>query len=428
MEKFDTELQDRLVRYTSIDTQSEENSHSTPSTAIQYDLLNLLEQELKEIGASEVQLTNYGTVLATIPGNTDGPTIGFLAHVDTAPQFNATDVKPRVITGYNGGDITFPDNPELTLSPADNPYLATKQGHDIITASGNTLLGADDKAGVAIIMTAVRKLLSDPELPHGPIRIAFTPDEEIGRGVHGSLPQDLQVDFAYTFDGGAVGEIEYETFSADRGIVKILGISIHPGLAKDKMVNATHLASKIVQTLPQATMTPETTDGRQGFIHLTDMNGGSSKMELKFILRDFERKGLAEKGELLRKICDAVQGSEPRAEIECKIYPQYRNMRYWLEDDMTPVTKARNAAKALGIKAVSVPIRGGTDGSRLTELGIPTPNLFTGMQNIHGPLEWISVQDMAKATQLMLKIVEGNKETLSMNTDTMEDGAGINAH
>ena len=406
MEKFDTELQDRLVRYASIDTQSEETSPSTPSTSIQFDLLNLLKQELEEIGASDVQLTSYGTVLATIPGTTDSPTIGFLAHVDTAPQFNATGVKPRVVKGYNGGEITFPDDPDLTLSPADNPYLATKQGHDIITASGTTLLGADDKAGVAIIMTAAKALLSNPDRSHGPVRIAFTPDEEIGRGVHSDLPKDLAADFAYTFDGGAVGEIEYETFSADRGVVKIKGVSIHPGLAKDKMVNAAHLAAKIVQTLPQATMTPETTDGKQGFIHITDMNGGSSEMELKFILRDFERDGLAEKGDLLRKVCDAVQASEPRAEITCEIYPQYRNMRYWLEDDMTPVEKARDAAKALGIETVSVPIRGGTDGSRLTELGVPTPNLFTGMQNIHGPQEWISVQDMAKATQLMLKIVE----------------------
>ena len=405
MEKFDTELQDRLVRYASIDTQSEETSPSTPSTSIQFDLLNLLKQELEEIGASDVQLTSYGTVLATIPGTTDSPTIGFLAHVDTAPQFNATGVKPRVVKGYNGGEITFPDDPDLTLSPADNPYLATKQGHDIITASGTTLLGADDKAGVAIIMTAAKALLSNPDRSHRPVRIAFTPDEEIGRGVHSDLPKDLAADFAYTFDGGAVGEIEYETFSADRGVVKIKGVSIHPGLAKDKMVNAAHLAAKIVQTLPQATMTPETTDGKQGFIHITDMNGGSSEMELKFILRDFERDGLAEKGDLLRKVCDAVQVSEPRAEITCEIYPQYRNMRYWLEEDMTPVEKARDAAKALGIETVSVPIRGGTDGSRLTELGVPTPNLFTGMQNIHGPQEWISVQDMAQATQLMLKIV-----------------------
>lgn len=405
MNKFDAELQDRLVRYTSIDTQSKETSPTTPSTSIQYDLLRLLKQELENMGASDVELTDYGTLLATIPGTTDGPTIGFLAHVDTAPQFNATGVKPRVVKGYNGGDITFPDNPDLTLSPAENPYLATKQGHDIITASGTTLLGADDKAGVAIIMTAARDLIANPKT-HGPVRIAFTPDEEIGRGVHENLPKDLKADYAYTFDGGAVGEIEYETFSADRGVVTIKGVSIHPGLAKDKMVNAAHLAAKIVQTLPQATMTPETTDGKQGFIHITDMNGGSSEMELKFILRDFERDGLAEKGDLLRKVCEAVQASEPRAKITCEITPQYRNMRYWLEEDMTPVDKARDAAAALGIETVSVPIRGGTDGSRLTELGVPTPNLFTGMQNIHGPLEWISVQDMAQATQLMLKIVE----------------------
>ncbi len=406
MKEFDPELQDRLVRYAGIDTQSEETSASTPSTKIQFDLLNLLKEELQGIGASDVELTDYGTVLATIPGTTDGPTIGFLAHVDTAPQFNATGVKPRVVQGYNGGDITFPDAPELSLSPSEFPYLASKQGHDIITASGTTLLGADDKAGVAIIMTAAKHLIANKDIPHGPIRIAFTPDEEIGRGVHENLPKDLNAAFAYTFDGGAVGEIEYETFSADRGVVKITGVSIHPGLAKDKMVNAAHLASKIVQTLPQATMTPETTDGKEGFIHITDMNGGSSEMELKFILRDFEREGLAEKGDLLRKVCDAVQASEPRAEITCEIYPQYRNMRYWLEDDMTPVNKANDAVKALGLEPHSVPIRGGTDGSRLTELGVPTPNLFTGMQNIHGPLEWISVQDMRLATQLMLKLVE----------------------
>ena len=406
MDKFDAELQDRLVRYAGIDTQSEETSPSTPSTEIQYDLLNLLKEELQGIGASDVALTDYGTVIATVPGNCDGPTIGFLAHVDTTPQFNATGVKPRVVTGYNGGDITFPDAPNLTLSPADFPYLASKQGHDIITASGTTLLGADDKAGVAIIMTAARHLLTNQDIPHGPIRIAFTPDEEIGRGVHENLPKELNVDYAFTFDGGAVGEIEYETFSADGAVVKITGVSIHPGMAKDKLVNATHLASKIVQTLPQATMTPETTSGKEGFIMVLSMEGDAYEMTLKLILRDFEHDGLAEKGDLLRKVCETVQASEPRAEITCDITPQYRNMRYWLEDDMTPVNKAREAVKALGIEPRSVPIRGGTDGSRLTELGVPTPNLFTGMQNIHGPLEWISVQDMALATQLMLKIVE----------------------
>ncbi|WP_417278443.1 peptidase T [Celeribacter sp.] len=403
--RFDQELESRLMRYAAIDSQSDANSPTSPSTERQYDMLRLLEAELKEIGAEDVVITDYGTVLATIPGTASGPTVGLLAHVDTAPQFNATGVKPRVIKGYNGGDITYPDNAELVLSPADFPYLAEKQGHDIITASGTTLLGGDDKAGVAIIMTAAKHLLTNPEIKHPPLRVAFTPDEEIGRGVNASLPKDLAADFAYTFDGGEVGEIVYETFSADGAEIIVKGVSIHPGHAKDKLVNAIHLASKIIQTLPQSVMVPETTDGTEGFIHATDMVGGSSEMKIKLILRDFEREGLAEKGEIVRKVCEAVALTEPRAEITCTITPQYRNMRYWLEEDMTPVDLARDACRKLGIKPLSVPIRGGTDGSRLTEMGVPTPNLFTGMQNIHGPLEWISVQDMALATKLCLELV-----------------------
>ena len=404
MPQFDQELETRLTRYAAIDSQSDVDNASSPSTNIQFDMLRLLVAELTEIGAQDVTLTDYGTVLATIPGNVEGPIIGFLAHVDTAPQFNATGVKPRVIRGYNGGDITYPDAPDLTLSPDDFPYLREKQGHDIITASGLTLLGADDKAGVAIIMTGARHLLANPDLKRPPIRIAFTPDEEIGRGVNSQLPKDLGAAFAYTFDGGAVGEIEFETFSADGAEITIKGVSIHPGLAKDKLVNAVHLAAKIVGTLPQATMSPETTDGRDGFIHATDMSGDSSEMKLRFIIRDFERDGLAAKGAMVEQVCAAVAATEPRAEISCSITPQYRNMRYWLENDMTPVDLARNAAADIGVEATSVPIRGGTDGSRLTEMGVPCPNLFTGMQNIHGPLEWVSVQDMAKATDLFLAI------------------------
>ncbi|UWS81146.1 peptidase T [Phaeobacter sp. G2] len=403
---FDQDLQDRLTRYAAIDSQSDETSPTAPSTAIQFDMSNLLVEELKGIGAQDVTLTDYGTVLATVPGNTDGPTVGFLAHVDTAPQFNASGVKPRVIKGYNGGDITFPDNPDLVLSPQDHPYLAGKQGHDLVTASGLTLLGADDKAGVSIVMTLAQHLIENPDIPHGPIRIAFTPDEEIGRGVDAKLPADLGVDFAYTLDGSDLGEIIYESFSADRAVVSIKGVSIHPGWAKEKLVNAAHLASKIVQTLPQATMTPETTDGREGFLHVTDMAGGSSEMEIKLILRDFERDGLAAKGDLLRQVCEAVQASEPRADITCEIYPQYRNMRYWLEEDMTPVDLALEACRANGIEPISVPIRGGTDGSRLTEMGVPTPNIFCGMQCVHGPLEWVSVQDMAASLQVCLTLAQ----------------------
>lgn len=406
MTPFDAELEARLTRYAALDSQSDAASPTAPSTQIQWGILQLLADELTQIGAAEVRVTDYGTVLATIPGTAPGPTIGFLAHVDTAPQFNATGVKPRSIPGYNGGDITFPDAPGLILSPAEFPYLASKQGHTIITASGTTLLGADDKAGVAIIMTAARHLLENPQIPHGPIRIAFTPDEEIGRGVDKRLPADLAADFAYTFDGGAVGEVEYESFSADGAVVKITGVSIHPGTAYGRMINAIPLAAKIIAALPQSTMTPETTQDREGFIHPTDMTGGAAEMTLHFILRDFERDGLAQKGEILRHVCAAVQATEPRAQITCTITPQYRNMRYWLENDMTPVTLARAACARIGVAPVSVPIRGGTDGSRLTEMGIPCPNLFTGMQNIHGPLEWVSVQDMAKATELFLALVQ----------------------
>ena len=402
---FDARLEERLCRYAAVDTQSDERGVGSPSTARQLDLQRMLVAELEAIGASDVRLTDYGAVLATIPATAEGaPVIGWLAHVDTAPQYNATGVKPRVIRGYNGGSITFPDAPGLTLSPEGSPALADKLGHDIVTASGTTLLGADDKAGVAIIMTAAEHLLQNADIPHGAIRIAFTPDEEIGRGVDQRLPADLGADFAYTFDGGLPGEIEYESFSADQGIVTVTGVAIHPGLAKGKLVNALHLAAKIVQTLPQATDTPEVTEGREGFLHLYEMSGTAASAELRFILRDFELDGLAAKGAMLQRVCAAVAATEPRAEIAVTIRPQYRNMRYWLEKDMAPVDLARDAIRAAGLAPRSVPIRGGTDGSRLTEMGVPTPNLFTGMQEIHGPLEWISVQDMALATAVAVDL------------------------
>ena len=405
---FQDELTSRLIRYCKIDSQSDADSQSSPSTGIQLDMQHLLMNELKEIGAQEITLTPYGTVLATLPSTagSDAPTLALLAHVDTAPQFNATGVKPVVHKSYNGGDISFPDAPELTLSPVQSPYLATKQGHDIVTASGTTLLGADDKAGVAIIMTAARHLLANPEIKHGKIRLAFTPDEEIGRGVHPDLPRDLAADFAYTFDGGEVGNIEYESFSADGAKVHVTGVSIHPGTAKDTLVNALHLAAKVLMTLPQTTLTPDTSDNRDGFIMATDLVGNAAEATLTFILRDFERYGLAAKGALLQSVVETVQLTEPRATLTCEITPQYRNMRYWLEKDMTPVTLAQDAARAIGLTPRSAPIRGGTDGSRLTELGLPCPNIFTGMQELHGPLEWISVQDMAIATEMALKLAE----------------------
>ena len=405
---FDTELEQRLVRYARVDTQSDEASTTSPSTERQYDLLRLLEDELNAIGAHDVRLTDYGVVLATIPATTtvDGPTIAFLAHVDTAPQFNATGVKPIVHRRYDGGEIVLPDAPDVRLSPAQFPYLAEKIGDDIVTASGTTLLGADDKAGVAIIMTMARHLLEHPELSHGRIRMAFTPDEEVGRGVDRRLPADLDASVAYTLDGAELGEIVYETFSADKAEVHVTGVSIHPGHAKDTLVNALHLAAKIVDTLPHVTRTPETTTGREGFIHVYQMSGSAASASLQFILRDFELDGLRSHGELLQHVCAAVQATEPRARITCTITRQYRNMRYWLETDMRPVELAREACRRLGIEPASTPTRGGTDGSRLTEMGVPTPNLFTGMQNIHGPQEWISVQDMARATELCVELAE----------------------
>ena len=342
---LDRELEERLVRYVRIDTQSDERSTTSPSTDRQYDLLRLLVEELRAIGAEDVRLTDYGAVLATIPATTQRPvpTIALLAHVDTAPAFNGTGVKPIVHRAYAGGDIPLPDAPGLVLSPTQFPYLGTKVGDDIITTSGLTLLGADDKAGVAIIMTLAHYLLQHPEVPHGPIRIAFTPDEEIGRGIHPDFPADLRADVAYTLDGAELGEIVYETFSADRADVHVEGVAIHPGQAKDKLVNALHLAAKIINTLPHVTLTPETTAGREGFIHVYEMSGTAAAADLHFILRDFEPGGLAAHGDLLRQVCTTVQATEPRARITCTITRQYRNMRYWLEQDMRPVELAREA-------------------------------------------------------------------------------------
>ena len=402
--KFAAELESRLVRYARIDSQSDEASSSSPSTEIQLDMQNLLVQELKEIGASDVVLTSYGAVIATIPatdGQEDVPTIGFLAHVDTSPGFNATGVEPIVHRNYDGSVITFPKDAALKLDPAEYPYLATKVGDDIVTASGDTLLGADDKAGVAIVMAMAKHLL-ESDIQHGKIRIGFTPDEEIGRGVHADFPADLGADFAYTLDGADLGEVVYETFSADAAVVNIKGVSTHPGQAKDTMVNALHLAAKVISTLPHVTMTPETTDDRQGFIHVYSMTGGSAEADLHFILRAFEEDELKRFGELFHHVCDTVQLTEPRAQITCTISSQYRNMRYWLENDMRPVEIARDACRQNGIEPFSTPTRGGTDGSRLTELGVPTPNIFTGMQNFHGPLEWVSIQDMEKATEVCI--------------------------
>ncbi|HNP72688.1 MAG TPA: peptidase T [Kouleothrix sp.] len=402
-------LEARFLRYVQIDTQSDEESASVPSTAKQYDLLRLLERELRDMGVADARITTQGFVIGSIPATAAGavPRVAFLAHVDTAPAYSGTGVKPIVHRAYAGGPIALPDDPAQVLRPEDNPYLAQKLGDDIVTASGTTLLGADDKAGVAIIMALAEHLLAHPEIPHGEVRVCFTVDEEIGTGINSLDLADLDVDYAYTLDGAELGELVYETFSADKAVVAVTGVSIHPGSAFGKLVNALNLAAKIVDALPQHTRTPETTRDREGFVHLYQMRGTAAQAELSFILRDFDRDGLERHGELLRAVCAAVQAGEPRASISCTITPQYRNMRYWLEDDMRPVEVATRAMRSLGVEPFSPPIRGGTDGSKLTERGLLTPNIFTGMQNIHGPLEWVSLQDMAKSVEVCVAIARG---------------------
>ena len=400
------ELKERFVRYVQVETTSDETSAAVPSTPGQLVLARLLAEELAEIGATDVTLTDTGFVFGTIPATVQKktPVIALLAHVDTVAGIASGAVHPRVHHRYGGEPIVFPEDALLVLMPEISPYLATKIDDDIITASGGSVLGADDKAGVAIIMTLANHLLHHPEIAHGEIRICFTPDEEIGTGIRHIDLNLLAADFAYTLDGGDVGEIVYETFSADKAVVTITGVSAHPGSAKGVLVNALTFASTIADTLPHATRTPETTDGREGFLHLYKIEGTAAEAKMHFILRDFEREGLAEHGELLRSVCNAVQLSEPRLRIDCSITPQYRNMRYWLENDMRPVELATQAMRELDIEPIHPPVRGGTDGSQLTEMGVPTPNLFTGMQAVHSPLEWISVQDMEKAVHVLVRL------------------------
>lgn len=401
-------LEARLLRYVQIDSQSDETSETVPSTPGQIELLKQLRQELEDLGASNVQLNEQGFVIGTIPATIQGrdlPRVAFFAHVDTAPAFNGTGVKPLVHRRYDGSPITLPDDPSQVLSPEVNAYLHKKIGDDIITASGTTLLGGDDKAGVAIIMTLAEQLLAHPEIRHGEVRICFTPDEEIGTGINHLDVSAIAADYGYTLDGGEVGKLVYETFSADKAVISITGVSTHTGTALGSMVNALHLAAKIISTLPQDTRTPETTSEREGFIHVYNVEGTAAAATVMCLLRDFEIEGLNSHGQLLRSVCEEVQASEPRAKISCTITPQYRNMRYWLEKDMRPVDVAVRAMRRIAIEPIFEPTRGGTDGSKLTERGLPTPNLFTGMQDIHGPLEWISVQDMEKAVQVCVELV-----------------------
>ncbi len=400
----------RFLRYVQLDTQSDDTSKTCPSTPGQLVLLEMLKHELAAMGAAEVQMTKHGYVMATLPATSRKPglpVIAYLAHVDTAPDCSGKGVKPIVHRHYDGGAVKFPDHPRLVLEPATSPELLAARGKDLVTASGTTLLGADDKAGVAVVMTLAEKLLQDPGLPHGRIRICFTPDEEIGRGVEKLDLEMLGADAAYTLDGGSPGEISWETFSADAAEVVITGISTHPMEARAKgMVNAGYLAGKLLASLPRERCSPETTEGREGFLHPTRVDGRVEQAVVKFILRDFELAGLAEKRRILQALCRGLQAAEPRAGISCRIRKQYRNMAYWLRKDMRPVELAREAFTGVGLKPYDHLVRGGTDGSRLTERGLPTPNLFCGAQNPHGLREWVAVQDMELAVTACTKLAE----------------------
>jgi tripeptide aminopeptidase len=403
-------LLSRFLRYVRVDTTSAADSPSSPSTPGQWVLLRMLESELRAMGAADVLLDDNGYVLASLPATSrkpDLPVVAFLAHVDTSPEYCGQNVVPIVHRKWNGKPIVLPDDPRQVLDPARLPDLAQARGKDVVTASGRTLLGGDDKAGVAIIMSLAAHLLAHPELKHGPIRLCFTPDEEVASGVDLLDLDVLGANVAYTLDGDNPGEVVWETFSADQAIITIEGVSTHPGDAKKSgMVNSLHLAARLLVALPRENLAPESTEGREGYIHPYRMDGGVERTVVKFLLRDHELAGLADKGRRLQGLCQALQAAEPRARVTCDITAQYRNMGYWLKNDMTPVNLAYDAVRAIGLEPASPATRGGTDGSRLTEMGLPTPNLFAGYHNPHGPLEWAVAQEMEQSLQMCIALVQ----------------------
>lgn len=401
------DLLDRFLRYVQIDTRSDAHSPSTPSTPGQWDLLRLLAQELREIGASEVSISEHGYVLATIPATSSKPkipTIVWCAHADTATNLPGK-AKPIVHRNYDGKPIVLPDDPKQVLSVETIPHLREAIGHDVITASGTTLLGADDKAGVAEVMAATRHLLKHPEIPHGKIRVLFNPDEEIARGMNLLDLKLVGAEYGYTLDSDFAGEIDFETFSADAAILEIEGVAAHPGMAKDIMVNALRIAGRFLSALPRD-RSPERTDGKQGYIHPNECSGTSEQATIRMILRDFELEGLAAQHEELKAIVAKLQAEEPKARFKLSFSEQYRNMRYWLEKDMRPVQFAEEAYKRAGLTPVFKAIRGGTDGSNLTARGLPTPNLFCGMHEVHSQREWVSLQDMAKSVECLVHLAQ----------------------
>ena len=398
---------ERFLRYVQIDTQSDPLSKTSPSTEKQKDLSKILAEELKQIGVTDAHMDEWGYVYATIPSNTEKqvPVICFCAHVDTAPDCSGKDVKPIVHNNYQGQDIVLPDDTTQVLKPGDYPYLQTQIGNDLITASGKTLLGSDDKAGVAEIMDLANFLMTNKDVKHGEIKILFTPDEEVGRGTEKVDLKKLGADFAYTLDGGNAGSLEDETFSADGVEVIINGVIAHPGYAKGKMINAMKIAGEILAALPKDRLSPESTEGKRGFIHPVRLEGIAEKCTIDFIIRDFETKGLQKKEDYLRTQIEELMRLYPKASFEYKVTEQYRNMKEILLLHPQVVDHAKEAIKRAGLKLKMESIRGGTDGSRLSFMGLPCPNLFAGEQAIHSKLEFISVQDMNKAVETMVHLV-----------------------
>jgi tripeptide aminopeptidase len=398
---------ERFLRYVQVDTQSDAQSKSKPSTEKQKDLSRILVQELKQTGIKDAHMDDWGYVYATIPSNTEKkvPVICFCAHVDTAPDCSGTGVQPIVHNNYQGQDIVLPDDNSQVLRMNDYPYLQTQIGNDIITASGKTLLGADDKAGVAEIMDLANFLITNKNIKHGEIKILFTPDEEVGRGTEKVDLKKLGADFAYTMDGGDAGILEDETFSADAVQVIIHGVIAHPGFAKGKMINAMKIAGEILAALPKNRLSPESTEGRRGFIHPVRIEGIAEKCTVDFIIRDFETRGLQKKEDYLRTQIEELMRLYPKASFEFHVKEQYRNMKEVLLLHPKVVDYAKEAILRAGLKLKTESIRGGTDGSRLSFMGLPCPNLFAGEQAIHSRLEFISIQDMNKAVETMVHLV-----------------------
>jgi tripeptide aminopeptidase len=404
-----TTVLDRFLRYVRYDTQSDEQSKTYPSTEKQLVLLHDLATELRELGLADAAVDEHGYVMATIPATTTKPgvpTIGFIAHVDTSPEMPGANVKPIVHRAYDGRDLVLPDDPAVVLHLADTPALGDQLGHDIVTASGTTLLGADNKAGVAEIVTAAAYLIGHPEISHGPIRVAFTPDEEVGRGTQHFDVARFGAAYAYTVDGGSRGELETESFSADAVTVTFHGFNTHPGYAQGRMVNAIKVAAAFIDRLPANTLSPETTSGHDGFVHPYVMQASVERTSVRLLVRDFVTAGLAEKEAMVERLAREVAARYPGARVEVAVEESYRNMKEILDRHPAVAEHAREAIRRAGLEPRTRPIRGGTDGSRLSFMGLPTPNLFAGEHNFHSRLEWVSAQDMEKAVEVIVHLAQ----------------------